>query len=253
MAIKKAQPDTIHIEPLKQGRIKVRLIGTMPLYFHAMSQKAKRSLLVGAAKKTAAEKRAIKHNPEEEYRESVYTSHIGDTLLCFPATAIKGAMSTAALETAGITKTSVQRRIFIPQQTVQIWGKPFLKMDIVRSADIAKTPDIRTRAFLPRWCAEVDIAFAIPTFSAQSIVSILANAGVVVGIGDFRQEKGRGGFGTFAVAGGEDMGEWAQEWAEITKEGRDVQAEAMENPECADADTEQLYEFLTEERKRRAA
>jgi len=252
MAVKKAEAGTLQIDALKQGRVTLKLIGTTPFYFNAMSAKAKRSLLIGGGKKTAAEKKEIKHNPEEEFRDSIYRMPKGETLLGFPAPGVKGAMATAALETPGVTKSSVQRLIFLPEQKIKMWGKPFLKMDVVRSADMNKTPDIRTRAFLPRWCAEVDIAFVQPTLSTHAIVSLLQNAGVVVGIGDFRQEKGRGSYGTFSVAG-DDIGDWQGYWDEVTQEGRDVQQYAMENPEFADDDTLELMNLLEEERQRREA
>jgi len=252
MAIKKAEGETLHIDPLKQGQVTLRLIGQTPFYAHAMGAKAMRTLLVGGGKKTAAERKELKHDPEVEFNDSIYRMPDGPTLLGFPAPGVKGAMATAALETAGVTKTSVQRLIFLPEYRIKMWGKPYLKMDVVRSADMNKTPDIRTRAFLPRWVAEVNIAFVLPTLSVHSIVSLLSNAGVIVGIGDFRQEKGRGSFGTFAVAGDGDMGEWQSYWDEITAEGRDVQQAAMDNPMCADAETQELMDFLTGERKRRA-
>lgn len=252
MAVKKAEAGTLHIDALKQGRVTLRMIGTTPLYFNAMSAKAKRTLLIGGGKKTAAEKKELKHDPEQEFRDSVYRQPGGPTLLGFPAPGVKGAMATAALETPGVTKTSVQRLIFLPQQRVNIWGKPLLKMDVVRSADMNKTPDVRTRAFLPRWCAEVDIAFVTPTLSVHSVVSLLANAGVIVGIGDFRQEKGRGSYGTFAVAG-DDLGDWSDYWSDVTAEGRAVQEAAMAEPEFADEETEELMAMLDDERLRRAA
>lgn len=252
MAVKKAEAGTLQIDALKQGRVTLRMIGTTPLYFNAMSAKAKRSLLIGGGKKTAAEKREIKHDPEQEFRDSAYRKRDGETLLCFPAPGVKGAMATAALETPGVTKSSVQRLIFLPQQKIQIWGKPYLKMDVVRSADMNKTPDVRTRAFLPRWVAEVDIAYVTPTLSAHAIVSLLQNAGTIVGIGDFRQEKGRGSYGTFAVAG-DDLGEWQSYWDEVTAEARDVQQVALDAPEMADDDTEELMAMLEEERAKRAA
>lgn len=252
MAIKKAEAGTLHIDALKQGRVTLRMIGTTPLYFNAMSAKAKRTLLIGGGKKTTAEKRELKHDPEQEFRDSVYRQPGGQTMLGFPAPGVKGAMATAALETPGVTKTSVQRLIFLPQQRINIWGKPFLKMDVVRSADMNKTPDVRTRAFLPRWCAEVDIAFVTPTLSVHSVVSLLSNAGVIVGIGDFRQEKGRGSYGTFSVAG-DDLGDWSDYWAEVTAEGRAVQETAMAEPEFADEETAELMAMLDDERLRRAA
>ena len=252
MAVKKVEAGTLHIDALKQGRARLTLVGSTPFYFNAMSGKAKRTLLIGGGKKSAAERKELKHDPENEFRDSVYRLPDGETLLGFPAPGVKGAMATAALETAGVTKTSVQRLIFLPEMKIKMWGTPFLKMDVVRSADMNKTPDVRTRAFLPRWVAEVDIAFVTPTLSLHSIVSLLANAGTVVGIGDFRQEKGRGSFGTFHVTG-PDGGEHADYIAEIKQEGREVQEAAMAQPVCYDDDTTDLMQFLQEERLRRAA
>jgi len=251
MTVKKAEAGTLHIDALKQGRVTLTLVGMTGFYFNAMSAKAKRSLLIGGGKKTAAEKKDLKHDPEQEFRDSIYRMPDGETYLGFPAPGVKGAMATAALETPGVTKSSVQRLIFLPEQRIKMWGKPLLKMDVVRSADMNKTPDVRTRAFLPRWVAEVQIAYTMPTLSAHSIVSLLSNAGVIVGIGDFRQEKGRGSYGTFAVTG-EDGGAWEDYIAEVKAEGREVQMAAMAEPEMADEDTSDLMDMLIEERGRRA-
>lgn len=243
------EPTTLHIDALKQGRVKMRIIGNTPMFFNAMSVKAKRSLLLGGGKKTAAEKKEIKHDPETEYRDSVYKTQFGPTLLAFPAPGIKNAMATAALVTDGVKKTDVQRLIFLPQEKVSIWGKPYLRMDVVRSADMNRTPDVRTRAFLPRWCAEVDFAFVTPTLSVHSIASLLSNAGVVSGIGDFRQEKGKGSYGTFRIVSEDDEALWQ----EITSEARDVQQEALDNPQAFDDETRELWAMLRQERIRRAA
>lgn len=253
MAVKKAETG-LSIEPLKRGRVRLRLLGETPLYFNAMSAKAMRTLLVGGGKKTAAEKRELKHDPEREYRDSVYRMSHGPTLLGFPAPGIKGAMATAALETPGVTKSSVHRLIFLPQERVSIWGIPKLRMDVVRSADMNRTPDVRTRACVEEWCAEVEIAFVQPTLSISSVVSLLANAGSIVGIGDFRQEKGRGAFGTFSVIGEGQDDEDGKRWERIAAEGgRKAQAEALDNPECYDETTAELMAFLQSERMRRAA
>ena len=67
MAVKKAEAGTLQIDALKQGRVTLRMIGTTPLYYNAMSAKVKHGLQVGTAKKTAAQKREVKHNPEQEF------------------------------------------------------------------------------------------------------------------------------------------------------------------------------------------
>jgi hypothetical protein len=92
----------------------------------------------------------------------------------------------------------------------------------------------------------------MPTLSAHGVATLLANAGVIVGIGDFRQEKGRGSYGTFAVAG-DDLGAWREYWDDVTQEARDVQQAALDNPEWQDDETEMLMDILHEERMRRAA
>jgi hypothetical protein len=250
MAVAKKELTELHIERLKQGRLTLRIIGTTPMYFNSMSVKAKRDLLLGGGRKTKAERANIKHHPLQEFRDSLYRKNYGDTLLCFPAPGVKGAMATAALATAGISKVDVQRLIFLPEANIQIWGTPYLKMDVVRSADINKTPDIRTRAYLPRWCAEISVAYVMPTLNAHSIASILTNAGTIIGIGDFRQEKGKGSNGCFNVMGSDET---SPLWDELMKEGRDVQQAAFDNPTAADTDTEELLEFYRSEVMRRAA
>jgi hypothetical protein len=244
-------PTTLVIDALKQGRASLRIIGSTPMYFNAMSVKAKRSLLIGGGKKTASEKKEIKHDPEQEFRDSVYRSAVGPTLLAFPAAGIKNGMATAALVTDGVKKTDVQRLIFLPQEKVSIWGTPYLRMDVVRSADMNRTPDVRTRAFLPRWCAEVEVAFVTPTLSVHSVASLLSNAGVVCGLGDFRQEKGKGSYGTFRLVSTEED---EALWAELTSsEARDVQEAALADPQTYDEETRELWAMLRQERMRRAA
>jgi hypothetical protein len=160
-------------------------------------------------------------------------------------------MCTAALETPGLTKTSTQRLLFMPGDHFNLYGTPQLKMDVVRSADINKTPDIRTRCYLPKWGAEIEVQFIIPQFSVSAIVALLCNAGVLIGVGDFRQEKGKGAYGSFRVLG---EGEKDKEWDDLVKHhGRMAQLAALSKPEYADKDTEDLMEFFHSEVKRRAA
>jgi hypothetical protein len=250
MAVKKAESTTINIPVLKQGETTLRIIGRTPLYQNRMSNKVMEYLLVGGKKKTAAEKLKIKHDPLAEFRNSAEMMEAGPTKLGLRATAIKGAMCTAALETPGVTKASAYRLITIDGTLIPLFGIPQLKMDVVRSADMAKTPDVRTRCYLPQWGAEVYIRFITPQFSLNAIVAMLSNAGTIIGVGDFRQEKGKGNFGTFRVIGGEAKD---SEWDYLVKEGgRKAQEIAMDSPEYADQETAELMEFYGEEVKRRA-
>ena len=72
MGVTKKEINTeLSIKRLNQHSLKLRMIGRTPLYFNSMSAKAQRDLLIGAKKKTAAEKQLIKHNPENEFRSSM--------------------------------------------------------------------------------------------------------------------------------------------------------------------------------------
>ena len=241
----------IQILPLRQGVIKLRIIGTTPLYQNRMAAKAKQQLLVGGQKKGSADRAHIKHRAEQEYRDSAEILPGGPTALGLNVIAVKAAMSTAALETPGINKTTAQRLLFMPGSFAPLYGTPQLKMDVVRSADINRTPDVRSRCYLPQWGAEIEIRFVSPQLSATSVVNLLCNAGLLVGVGDFRQEKGKGSFGSFRVLG---EGTKDAEWDDLIKNhGRMVQTKALAHPEYADRDTVDLMEFYAIEVKRRAA
>jgi hypothetical protein len=229
----------------------LRIIGVEPLFQNRMASKVKQILLVGGRKKTAADRAHIKHDPIQEFRDSAEIVPDGPTALGLRVVAVKTAMCTAALETAGITKTSAQRLIFMPGDFAPLYGTPQLRMDVVRQADISRTPDIRSRCFLPTWGAEIGIRFITPQLSLLSVVSLLCNAGILVGVGDYRQEKGKAGFGTFRVlAEDEDDQEWD---ALVQNHGREAQEAALREPVYADRDTADLMEFYEAEKLRRAA
>lgn len=252
MVTKKAN-DTqeIVIKPLTRGTVKLRILGTTPLFQNRMANKAKQQLLVGGTKKGAADRARIKHNPLEEYRDSAEQMPNGPTALGLRVVAVKAAMCQAAIETEGVTKTGAQRLLFMPGDLTALYGVPQLRMDITRSADIAKTPDVRTRCFLPRWGAEIEIAFVSPQLSVNSVVALLVNAGMLIGVGDYRQEKGKGSFGSFTVLG---EGDQSDEWDDLVKNGgRMAQLAALQNPQYADKDTADLMEHFHSEVKRRAA
>ena len=86
------------VEQLKQSEITLRIVGTGPLIYNSMSLKAMSTLFMGAAKKTAAQKKDIKHNPEEEFVDSCYVNGQDGAYLSFPSTGIKRGMATSALE-----------------------------------------------------------------------------------------------------------------------------------------------------------
>lgn len=242
--------ETLDIAAVTRQRVTFCIVGTAPLIFNRQSEKVIRQLLLGAGRKTAAEKAGTaKHNPIEEYRLSPYKV-IGDdkpTLLGFPTSAFKAAMETAALETPGAKKAQIGRLVSVPWENAPIYGVPQIFCSVTRSADMNKTPDVRTRAILPHWASELSVSFVTPTLAAPMIATLMANAGIICGIGDWRQEKGAGSFGTFRVCNPED-----EEFLEIKKTGtRAEQEAALDNPVAFDESTADLLAWFDAEINRR--
>lgn len=248
MATKSRTTDAIQISAIKMQTVIVILFGTTGLYCHRMSAKAKQQLMIGGRKKTAAEKLEIKHHPREEFKDSMYVSKGTNkhSHIQFPSMAVKSAMGTAALVIPGITKTQVQRLVFMPHEMIPIFGIPKLRMDIVRSSDINRTPDVRTRAFIHQWAAEIEIRYSTPSLSQKAILTLLHNAGILVGIGDNRQEKGKGSYGTFRL--------YDKEFNELPAEMLDAKAqwEAIQNPQPENIESEELLAEFDHEIEQRA-
>lgn len=246
MAVKpKSEVSEVSILEISQGEVRFAVVGTSPFYFNRMSEKAKRTLLLGGRKKTEADKLAnLKHNPIEEFRDSVYRwSEDRPTRLKIPSPSFKGVMSTAALVLPGTRKTEIGRLVWVIDQFVDFYGIPRLSMDIVRSADMNKTPDVRTRAKVKEWACIVTVRFVQPNLTVKGISNLMAAGGIVAGVGDYRQEKGKGNFGQFRLADLDD-----EEFLHITATGgREAQDNALHNYEAYDPDTAELLEWFSAE------
>jgi hypothetical protein len=252
MATKKPTNDSgeISIIEIQTGTITVAVVGTTPLILNRLAEKAKHELLLPAPRKTAADKASnLKHNPLDEFRASpVRLRDPGaPTLLALPSTAFKGALRTAALDLPGAKKSQIGRLTYLPGEYVPIYGIPQVYSTIVRSADMNRTPDVRTRCIVPRWAAVLSITFVRPLMREQAIANLLAAAGLTVGVGDFRPEKGAGTYGQFSVVGADDP-----QLLEIMQTGgRAAQEAALQDPEAYDDDTAELLAWFDVEVRRR--
>ncbi len=246
MAKQRGILEAIEVTPLTVGRMTVWLRGITPIICNRLATKAKRTLLAGGGKKTKAEReQTLKHDPMAEFHDSMTKrSGVGPTRILFPAPAVKGCIATAALETKGTNKTQIGRLAWVESYSLNLYGMPQFDMRSIRSADMNKTPDMRTRAILAEWCIPVTICFIKPQLSESTIVQLLANGGLICGIGDFRPEKGKGNFGQFQVVG-------EKECKDIVKAGSMKQQDAalktvtFFNDESAD-----LYAWWDEKMKK---
>jgi hypothetical protein len=221
----------------------------MPLIFNQINEKARHELLMPSPKKTAADKQSnLKHDPIGEFVSSTYRS-IGDgpTRLYFPATGFKAAVCTAALDMPGTKKAQIGRLVWVDGERVDVFGIPSLFMRPVRSADMNRTPDIRTRAILPRWACRLTVKFVSPLLKEGQISNLLAAAGILVGVGDYRQEKGKGSYGQFSLVSSDDP-----TFVDlVTNEGREAQDRGLEMATPHDPESRELLEWYLAERRRR--
>lgn len=248
MAAKAKKGNVLELDDFVTETSRFHLIGTTPMIIRRMSQKAQQELLNPRGRKTAAQKaKSIKHPVIEEFLESPYTdpNPKGPTYIQQMGSCFKMAMCGAAVDVAGASKAQTKRLVIVDAHRVAIYGKPMVHMSIVRSADMNKTPDVRTRCIVVDWAAEVDITYSTP-MTAKSVAQLLSIAGITQGIGDWRPEKGSGNFGQFKIVGDHD-----KEFLARKKFGRKEQITMMDKMECYDDETQELFDWWFEDMKDR--
>jgi hypothetical protein len=248
----KVESSLFDIKPIVMSKTGFKLLGVSPLIMNRFSAKAKQELLFpqSETKNKAARRESLKHDPLAEYRECMYRNRNPNepTLLHFPQGAFSKAMAFAALDVPGASRAEILRLVSIDSLQVNIYGCPFLGMDMVRSSNMARTPDVRTRAYLPRWCCEIEVQYAQSNIGPHQVMNLLGAAGHIVGLGDYRPQKG-GAYGKFIVVdpNGKDM----VEYKAVQKEARAVQQAAYNVPDFFDVDSRELYEWFISEVERR--
>lgn len=254
MATKATAPPAsaeIEIYEITTQEVEVHILGTTPLILNRMSQKAWFELLAPRGRKTTIEKAStMKHNPIKEFRDSPYMlpKHLkAPTALGVMASGFKKALQTAALRTPGVRKAEIGQLVRVPGEYIPVFGLPLVFMAITKSADINHTPDVRTRSILAEWACRININFVTPALRQKSIANLLAAAGFISGIGDWRQEKGSGDYGSFRICSPDDP-----DYQRITKTmGRQAQLEALANPRAYNDETSEMLAWFEVETKRR--
>lgn len=250
MATAASKGAEVNILEVTRGHMEFCILGTSPLIMNRMSQKVWFELLAPKGKKTAADKAAnVKHDPIKEFRDSPYViaEENSPTKLALMVTAFKRAMATAAMDLPGASKTQIGRLIYMPGEMQPVFGIPRVFMAVTRSSDIKRTPDVRTRAILPEWACRIEVTFTKPLLKEQGIANLLAAAGMASGVGDWRQEKGSGSFGSFKIVA-EDNPDFRRI---VNTQGRVAQQEALDFPEAYNEETAQMLSWFSVEMKKR--
>jgi len=243
MAKQQDKETEINVVAVERGYITFRLVGTAPLLHNTLSNKAKHELLLPSGRKTDADKKVtLKHVPLDEYNASIYRAKAGPTLVQHLSSAFRGAMRSAALDLPGVSKAEIGRLLWVEGDRIDIYGVPLLDMRIVRQAGMNRTPDVRTRCIMREWACSITVSFTRPQLKEQSVGNLLAAAGLYIGIGDYRNEKGAGNYGLFRTVSADD-----KDWPRIVAGGdRKVQEAAMAAPETFNEETEELLSWYTD-------
>jgi len=239
----------IEIKRLERATVEIYILGEN-LCCNRMPKKAKETLLLPARMTNRRAREAVlKHNPPEEFRDSIYRcrNDKAPTYLHMPNGAFKKAMAQTAVDIPGATKAEIGRLVQVIDETVHVWGRPFLYMDIVRQAGINRTPDVRTRAMLPAWAAKITVQYIRSLIREQDVINLMDAAGIICGVGDGRTEKGTFNYGTWELVAAND-----KRWHEIVKtQGRALQLDAMERPTPLNEDSAELLTWFHAEIHRR--
>lgn len=190
---------TIEIPEIRKQRIRVELIGESPLITNRFTEKAQADIAdkQGGKAKTKKPPRV----PEEEFRSAIHVISDGkNPRYGIRAISIKKSMATAGMRFADQSKVGIFGMVMVhgnEKGIVEILGpEPQMGEDMVVFKN--GTTSIAYRPYFSPWRVEVDIEFMANFISLEQIINLLNLAGMTVGIGSWRVEKG-GDKGTFRV------------------------------------------------------
>lgn len=241
----------IAIPDLELSTARFRLLGESAMIMHRFSQKAWQELFCpGEETNRAARQSTLKHDPQAEYCGAFYRNRdpARPTLFHIPSGMVHGAIASAALDLPGVAKAKIERLTRVINVNIDFYGVPQIYCAMVRNSGMTRTPDVRTRPIFPEWACEIEISFPRMLISERDLARLVSAAGRIIGIGDWRGEKG-GPFGSWVLP---DRPEREAKFARIVKtQGRAAQTIAFDKPVFYDQDTEDLLHWFEIEVRRR--
>ncbi len=248
--MRKSQKDAvIEVTAINMNEVKFNVVGTSPMIMNRFSQKAWQELLFPSQRRsTATLEQSLKHDPIAEFRGALYRNRDvkTPTLIHVPNGAFHGALAKAALDIPGAAKAKIERLTRVVDVNINLYGVPHIFCAMVRNSDMNRTPDVRTRPIFPEWACTVTFTYMQQVLTERTIGALFGGAGQIVGIGDWRGEKG-GPYGAFRLAEDDD----AVFKRIVAKQGRAAQQAAYDKPVFFDEDTEELLTWFEAEVTRR--
>lgn len=213
MATKKTESVAIEIPQLKMETAVIHVKGDTPLIVHKWSEKAKKEIRDKQMKKATTKREAkdpvadfidtiywLDSEPEEKTMEGFEKALANGARFGFPATGFKQCAIMGAYRLGADIKTTVAKAaIIIPCEYIEIKGKAVtMREDMVKVGGISKVADIRYRAQIEDWEADIPVKFCSSVMSLEQVVNLFNMGGFACGVGEWRNEK-NGIFGAFHV------------------------------------------------------
>lgn len=208
-------------------RFRVWLVGTTPLITHAWSEKAKREMLQKQVGATRAGKE--KRDPHEDFVNSLYEmgedAKTKKPVYGFPVTGIKNAILSSAHKDKGVARSTVQSGLWLDAEMtrvrpalssaicdmplIRIYGSaPEQREDMVRiGSGLQKVANLAYRGQFTTWAVRLTGKFNRTVLSPEALHFLTSEAGLGIGIGEWRNEK-RGIFGSFRLANAAEQATW---------------------------------------------
>lgn len=187
----------VEIKPVSYQSLSFGIVSVSPLVMHQWTDKARRALREKHAGRKTKERE--KRDPQAEADAATYKCEDGTPGI--PAIAFKSSLISAAHKDLGIEKTLIRKAVFTgladPQQLLPItFERMEVREDLVRVG--AGQPDLRYRPYFFNWKCSMVLQFEPSMVRIEDLLSLIDRAGLSVGIGEWRPEKG-GEYGRFKI------------------------------------------------------
>jgi len=194
----------IILPKIRKRWLDVTVQGITPFLSHRFSPEAIEEM-EGKKEKRAKGTRKAK-DPKALYLQSLYpVPGAANSVYGIPAVAFKQSMVRACRHKADRSMAEMKGIIFVEGYILPIRdSKPEMDSRIAR---IRGTADLRHRGvFRGPWKVDLSIRIIADTVSPEEVLELLALAGELVGVGDYRPEKA-GEFGRFEIIGSPELRE----------------------------------------------
>lgn len=213
MTTKKNTETVVEIPAIDIRETIIHIEGDTPLITHKWSEKAKKEMLEKQQKvaktktKDAKDPMAdfidtiywLEGEPEEKTYEGFCRALENGARIGFPATAFKACAIMGAYRAgAGIPATVMRGAFHIPCELIEIKGEINMREDMVKIGGISKTADIRYRAEIKNWSADIPVRYNAGILTLEQVTNIFNLGGFACGVGEWRVEK-NGVFGSYHV------------------------------------------------------